>query len=1465
MILGSKYLKVYPETVQITPSGLTVSVSKLRSPLGNNTAVISGPVKFINNIFQSKNARDAFDSMKAMLVHLRDYRPTLEFFPNPHAGEFSDWEVPELSKATDLVIKQNSSDVKIGSPLTCSICKVAVTVQSELKRYMDLQEAGLSTDFKCSKCRECDECKRGAGYEKVSLKQQAEQALVRDSVQVKDGFAIARLPFTLPPEENLKTNRNTALKRLDNVIKRYCQDPNSKEGLINAWKKMIDKGHLVFLKDLDKDVRHVVDNAKISYYIPWNVNFKDSISTPIRTTFDASSQTSTGLSLNDCLAKGTPNLVELLALVLDWMMGPFAFCGDISQFYPSIHLHPDHWRYQRILLRENLDTNGEVLEGVIVKLAFGVQSVSAQSEEAVQRVANELWETYPDVAHLMIKRRYVDDVGKSTMSREEAVSVIADSSRFLKEKLDMEIKGWSMSGEKPPESVSQDGVSVGFGGFLWFPEIDVYSQNVPPLCLARKQRGKLPSGTFGFDPKASTLEEYVPETLTRRQITRAIARTWDPMGKLAPISLRIKHDLRKLIKESPEWDVAISSQARSLWIQNFDMLEQVRGHLYARSSRPDDAIRKTCRLMLLVDAAEWGMIASVYVGWEKYSGGYSCSHILGKGILGPEPLTLPQKELHILSVGADIKEFFATALEEWIEEIIVCSDSEIALCWTCYETVKLNQYNRVRVLNITSKLNLQDLFHVKGTHNPADIGTRVKNVSAADVSPSSEYIRGKEWMKLSRHNAADQGFIKSVQDIKLGHEQKKVLKKGIVFDSFEKDDPDIFGILMPARINTDKVALREAEVKYPFSPLKRNFLSFVEVTAIVLKVFKKWKNKSPSYCKRMQDEEKQSRFTVTSYYSTTVVKSPPDLIVNEVERSNALEFIFRRESHLVKKFNSSKTLAKTTVEEDEVLFCRTRMLEGHTVKVVGGLKFEADMSELLNMNFKVPLIDEHSPLAYPIALHLHSLFNHKGYETCYRLSLNFVKILGGLRIFKNINSKCIICMKERKRYMEVSMGNVTDCQITVSPVFYYSQVDMWGPLRCYCPGYERMTRRDRPYDIYMLVFACIATGAVNIQVIEGKSTEFVLEGCSRFFAETSVPKILFPDDDGALTLAFSRGEINIRDLSANLYKTKGILFEKCAPQSHNTHGKVERAIRSLQQSFTRSGAPSCRLTATGWMTIAKNIEREFNETPIGFLYDKTAAGGNPLLRVLKPSTLKGFNSSDRSPQGLFRIHDLPEKYFNKVQECFDLWFKCWSISYLPLVLKAQKWYSDEENLAVNDIVYFKLKESPMKADWRIGKVDSVKVGRDNKVREANIAYKVMKDNSNDWSHSVVTRPVREMIKLYEVGDTTFAQDMAAAYEASRKILLSRGALPDESLKSSRNNLSKLCLLDSSLFKAHEPFLSCVSSGSGLMFQSENEQYKWDYSGTELENEQHGYVNEFDTRNDKTYDFNDKIDEKLFLI
>ena len=65
----------------------------------------------------------------------------------------------------------------------------------------------------------------------------------------------------------------------------------------------------------------------------------------------ASSKTSTGYSLNDILAVGIPDIALLIDVLLDFMMGPVAFVGDVSQFYPSISMLEESWPFQKILLR----------------------------------------------------------------------------------------------------------------------------------------------------------------------------------------------------------------------------------------------------------------------------------------------------------------------------------------------------------------------------------------------------------------------------------------------------------------------------------------------------------------------------------------------------------------------------------------------------------------------------------------------------------------------------------------------------------------------------------------------------------------------------------------------------------------------------------------------------------------------------------------------------------------------------------------------------------------------------------------------------------------------------------------------------------------------------------------------------------------------------------------------------------
>ena len=111
-------------------------------------------------------------------------------------------------------------------------------------------------------------------------------------------------------------------------------------------------------------------------------------------------------------------------------------------------------------------------------------------------------------------------------------------------------------------------------------------------------------------------------------------------------------------------------------------------------------------------------------------------------------------------------------------------------------------------------------------------------------------------MKLSRDNAIKGGIIRSVNDIKLTHEQRKIVKKGIVYDSFERYDTDAFGVLVTARVDIQKVAEREIEGNYVYSPIERNFLKYVNILALLLKFKRKFcqkyaRNKSrcyPFYC-----------------------------------------------------------------------------------------------------------------------------------------------------------------------------------------------------------------------------------------------------------------------------------------------------------------------------------------------------------------------------------------------------------------------------------------------------------------------------------------------------------------------------------------------------------------------------------------------------------------------------------------
>ena len=110
---------------------------------------------------------------------------------------------------------------------------------------------------------------------------------------------------------------------LESQCKKYFNNPETKESVIAAFQKLIDKGYIRFIEDLPEDIKKKFLHKEVQYYLPWRIQFKPgSATTNTRPVFDASSKTPGGESLNNLLAKGSSEMVRLIDMMLDWRMGP---------------------------------------------------------------------------------------------------------------------------------------------------------------------------------------------------------------------------------------------------------------------------------------------------------------------------------------------------------------------------------------------------------------------------------------------------------------------------------------------------------------------------------------------------------------------------------------------------------------------------------------------------------------------------------------------------------------------------------------------------------------------------------------------------------------------------------------------------------------------------------------------------------------------------------------------------------------------------------------------------------------------------------------------------------------------------------------------------------------------------------------------------------------------------------------
>ena len=410
------------------------------------------------------------------------------------------------------------------------------------------------------------------------------------------------------------------------------------------------------------------------------------------------------------------------------------------------------------------------------------------------------------------------------------------------------------------------------------------------------------------------------------------------------------------------------------------------------------------------------------------------------------------------------------------------------------------------------------------------------------------------------------------------------------------------------------------------------------------------------------------------------------------------------------------------------------------------------------MKTMIPVIDRFSPLAFSLAQHFHwSVSKHRGFETCLRMSFEHVHILQGMSLFREIAEECFKCKMKRGRYIQASQGPLSEKQLLIAPPFYACQVDLFGPLRAFVPGFEKETRavKAKQSKIWIFVAVCLVTSNVNEQVCEMKDTCSMLEAFIRLSCEYGYPKYICCDQESSLLPVMREVKVNLRDLSHRLYSEHGVVFETCAVGGHDTHGKVERTIKSVQEGLEGLGLYKMRLPVMGVQTLCKQVENAYNNLPLGYRYDRSQ-DNTEVLRMLVPNMLRTGRINSRALDGPVRLSNDNRKMLGEIQDKCEAWYKVWCEVYVPNLMTQNTGFKNSRDLQVGDLVYFQKKESELSSPWTMGKIDQIIRGRDGVIRRAIVKIR----NTSEEFDRVTDRSTRKLIKLFSADDPDLQVDLS---------------------------------------------------------------------------------------------------------
>ncbi|XP_066600734.1 uncharacterized protein [Prorops nasuta] len=531
------------------------------------------------------------------------------------------------------------------------------------------------------------------------------------------GRFIVRLPFSSELPKDGSETRVMALNSLRYIHRRFEREPE----LAIAYRQFMttyeELGHM-------KRIFHSDIENSSTRYLPHHAV----VQKKIRVVFVASRLTKGKKCLYDFLLKGPALQRDLSLILLNWRQYRYVFTADIIKMFRQIQVANKDQEFQRIVWSPS-QTDPPVDYRLTI-VTYGTSCAPFLAIRTLQQIAIDEAFRFPLGSQCLNSNTYVDDTfaGANELSiaktiRQELIDILKTAG--------MELDKWAANhSELLPRSVRcsdeeqkiiGEDDSIKTLGISWSQKYDQFRFTTLPV---KELSGKA----------------------TKRSVLSTVARLFDPLGWLAPITLVAKILMQDLWILKCDWDDALPIDILNKWMDYCNSLTMLPNlsvnRWFGASSFRDAELHGFC------DASSRAFAATVYIKLfdDKNK---PCTYLLAaKSKVAPvKTISIPNLELcgaallvrlisHVRSLD------FLQGLP-----VFVWTDSQIVLAWLRKHPCNWKRFVANRVSFIHTELPSAIWGHVPSKENPADLASR--GCKTIELINCDLWWHGPKWLLLS--------------------------------------------------------------------------------------------------------------------------------------------------------------------------------------------------------------------------------------------------------------------------------------------------------------------------------------------------------------------------------------------------------------------------------------------------------------------------------------------------------------------------------------------------------------------------------------------------------------------------------------------------------------------------------------------------------------------------------------------